>query len=83
MNKRTKKVKARLTYGDNGFGWTIPRTAEAYDAMVEQMKKSLMSQGYILATWHGLCEVNPAVAQELAVCALRAIGITRPKEQRP
>lgn len=68
--KRTKKVKANPVR--EGFVvrdvWTLPRTAEAYDAMVAQVEKHLP------LSW--------VIKRAVAIIALRAIGITRPKEEQ-
>ncbi len=54
--------------------WTLPRTAEDYDAMVEQMALG------IARCWKNSI-VDPVWRKE-ARAALRAIGITRPKETK-
>lgn len=57
--------------------WSLPRTAEAYDAMVEQMVQAIFRADdephWNRANLH-------AYYKKHAVAALRAIGITRPKD---
>lgn len=69
MTAKRKKVKAVEQYSWDEFSetWEIPRTAEAYDQMVEQIANSV--------NFHE-CFIGETGAKN----ALRAIGITRPKE---
>lgn len=79
---RRVKAEARTWQFRNAFDdycgdepiWSLPRTAAAYDAMVEQMAKAkARSEGYRYTRFmYGY--------QNDAIAALRAIGITRPKE---
>lgn len=57
--------------------WTLPRTAAAYDAMVEQMQKATCRQVYG-AFWREYYNQGRSISTCRA--ALRAIGITRPRE---
>lgn len=84
MTKRTRprRVKAVKDSVVTKWGeppqryWLIPRTAEAYDAMVRQWTISAV---HTYAT--KLALVLPFdVAEAMAIAALRSIGITRPKD---
>ena len=84
---RTRKVKAstdlpRLLWEPV---WTLPRTAEAYDAMVEQMAKVIYVEAYRRSfykptPWKTLAVFWQNGYRASARAALRAIGITRPKQ---
>ena len=93
MNKRTttakppRRVKAAAVT-DTSWGpswppirrWELPRTAIAYDAMVEQMVQAIFRADdephWNRANLH-------AYYKKHAIAALRAIGIRRPKEDKP
>lgn len=81
MSAKLKKVKANpvVIHGCGGASWAIPRTAETYDQMVQQMIKAIFladdEPHWNRANLHPYYEKH-------AIFALRAIGITRPKETK-
>ena len=80
MTKRTtpRRVKAEQWENANGAPWWfIPRTRAAYNSLVEQIVKAIFRADdephWNRANLYSYYEKH-------AVAALRAIGITRPKE---
>lgn len=74
--RKSRKVKATC-WDDRPDIWELPRTAEAYDGMVEQMAKAMATYTWSAAT--------PSVREYWrndARRALKTIGITRPKEDK-
>lgn len=52
--------------------WTLPRTPKTYDRMVEQIKEEMWTES-------GMTRMECA---RLATISFRALGITRPKEEK-
>ncbi len=88
MTTRKRKVKAEPA---NAFAWEysavpewkLPRTAEAYDAMVEQMAEAIhIDEGWVIS-WSGECSAYRDALRDSVCAALRSIGVTRPQEAKP
>lgn len=91
MTRRTRprRVKAVATATTSGIYspgdaiWSLPRTAAAYDAMVEQVAAAIGTHSYRHCKWSDIHERSRQYYRMEAGYALSAIGITRPKEDKP
>lgn len=78
---KAKRIKAVYGRTADGPALMLPATSEAYDAMVEQMSKEIacIKSAFV---WKALFDSEKYRYRQDAHAALRAIGITRPKETK-
>lgn len=83
---KTRKIKAsQEVIDDYNDGWrlpvwTLPRTPQDYDQMVEQASHAKVLRTRLAGGGHVMDE--EIVGQGNAIAVLKALGITRPKENK-